>query len=103
MRKILMTLASAVLLCGCSAIVRHVPIEQGNVFSQAMVNQLQPGMSKAQVQNIMGAPVLDSAFNSNTWQYINTYRQGDKHSYQRVTLIFKNNQLQAVAGTLTPN
>ena len=98
-----MTLATATLLCGCSALVRHVPIEQGNVFSQAMVDQLQPGMSKAQVQKIMGAPVLNNATDSNTWQYINTYRKGGEHSYQRVTLIFKNNKLQDIDGTMTPN
>lgn len=103
MRKIIIIMASAFLLYGCSVLVRHVPIEQGNVFSQAMVNQLQPGMTKQQVQKIMGAPVLNNAFDSNQWQYINTYHKGDKNSYQRVTLTFKNNQLQDINGTMVPS
>lgn len=89
-------------LSACSSLSRKVPIEQGNVFNQAMVNQLKPGMSMAQAEQIMGTPVLSNNFDPNRLDYVYSFRQGKEYKYQRVSLIFKDNKLQRVTGTLIP-
>jgi len=90
-------------LSACSWLARKVPIEQGNIFNQAMVSQLKPGMSVDQVEHIMGAPVLSNDFDPNRLDYVYTYQKGKKdHQYQRVTLFFVDGKLAKVQGTMIP-
>lgn len=49
---------------------------QGNFVSREMADELKPGMSKAQVQAIMGTPLLQTIFNQNRWEYVFSLRQG---------------------------
>ena len=57
-------IASALLLTSCSYIFDRIPgvysldIQQGNMISQDVINQLRPKMSKRQVLFIMGSPML---------------------------------------------
>lgn len=100
--RILLMIALMASLSACSMLARKIPVEQGNVFNQSMVNQLKPGMTKAQVIKIMGSPVLDSTFDTNRMDYVYTYRKGKKHSYKRVTLFFLKGKLAKISGTITP-
>ena len=43
--------------------VHKVSVQQGNVITQEMVDQLKPGMTRSQIAFIMGEPILRSAFN----------------------------------------
>ena len=90
-------------LSACSALVRKVPVQQGNIIQQHQVDQLKPGMSMQEVKQIMGDPVLNSTFNPNRLDYVYTYRKGKAHKYQRVSLTFKDNRLQDISGTMVPN
>ena len=67
-----------------------------------MVDQLKPGMSMEQVEQIMGVPVLSSTFDPNRLDYIYTYTKGKEYKYQRVTLTFQDDKLVNIAGTLVP-
>ena len=49
---------------------------QGNFVSREMAAELKPGMSKEQVQAIMGTPLLKTLFNQNRWEYVFSLRQG---------------------------
>jgi outer membrane protein assembly factor BamE len=49
---------------------------QGNFVSREMAEQLKPGMSKEQVQAILGTPLLQTIFNQNRWEYVFSLRQG---------------------------
>ena len=89
-------------LSACTWLSRKVPVEQGNIITQAMVDQLKPGMSMEQVEQIMGAPVLSSTFDPNRLDYVYTYTKGKEYKYQRVTLTFQNDKLVNIAGTLVP-
>ncbi len=90
-------------LSACSWLSRKIPIEQGNVVTQAMVNQLKPGMTQDQAEQIMGQPVLSNTFDPNRLDYVYTYTKGKQYKYQRVTLIFKDNKLVQVSGNLIPD
>lgn len=49
---------------------------QGNFVSREMAEELKPGMTKEQVQAIMGTPLLQTVFNQNRWEYVFSLRQG---------------------------
>ena len=41
----------------------RITVQQGNVITQEMVDQLKPGMTRSQVAYIMGEPILRNTFN----------------------------------------
>lgn len=78
-------------------------IQQGNVVTQEQVNQLQPGMSRRQVQFLLGSPMLSDVFHANRWDYAYTYGVGSKPSeIRRVTLFFEQDRLSRIEGDLQP-
>jgi len=59
-----------------------------------MIRQLRPGMTKAQVQNIVGEPVLINTFDENRWAYVYTYLPGQgKLTEKRLTVFFRNGRV----------
>ena len=89
MRQIII-LCLSLLLFGCSHFHAYRPsVEQGNIITTEMVNQLHTGMTQKQVENIMGEPILKDTFHDNRVNYVYTFKskQG-KTSQKRVTLIF---------------
>ena len=108
MKKILMFILalSALAISACTKIVpiHHVEIQQGNLLTQQQVNQLKLGMTKAQVQQIMGQPILRSTFDPNRWDYVYTMKaDGKPYQQQRITVFFKNDRLLKTAGSLEPS
>ncbi|MBO9493183.1 outer membrane protein assembly factor BamE [Thalassotalea sp. G20_0] len=108
-------LFSATLLTGCASSTDSgsklisfpgaykIDIQQGNVITREMVNQLRPGMTRAQVQYVMGTPLIEDTFNSNRWDYIYSLQPGGKSREQNtVTLFFVNDQLHSIQGDLVP-
>ena len=80
-----------------------IDIQQGNVITQEMVDQLRPGMTRAQVQYVMGTPLLEDTFNSHRWDYVYSLQPGGKSREQKtVTLFFENDQLRSIQGDLRP-
>lgn len=72
-------------------------VQQGNVMSAEMVNQIHAGMSKDQVVAIMGSPVLTNVFNPQQFDYIYTHEHRDYPLYQqRVTVQFMYNRVVGV-------
>lgn len=110
MQKLLIPLfflANSLLLSGCTnwefPWVYRIDVDQGNIITQEKVNQLKPGMSREQVRFVMGSPLLADTFNENRWDYVYTLRDGEgKNTEQRLTVIFVNDQLARLSGTLMP-
>ena len=89
MRKLLIFIGvvATLALTGCSSVsdptleaalpppglIYRPIIQQGNVVAQQQVNELLPGMSKRQVQFLLGTPMLTDVFHADRWDYI--YRQ----------------------------
>ncbi|WP_311065798.1 outer membrane protein assembly factor BamE [Halomonas sp. DWK9] len=77
---------------GCSYVgVYKRDIPQGNLITQEMVSQLQPGMTQEQVTYVMGRPLLEAPFDSRQWDYV--YRIDKAYEgveQRRVTLTFDN-------------
>ncbi len=83
--------------------IHKVDINQGNVITQEMVNNLRPGMTKRQVRFVMGTPLITDTFLPNRWDYV--YRKhdnGKKPEQFRITLTFEKGALSSFNGDLRP-
>lgn len=87
-----MALAAATTLSACINVPYKAPTQQGNWIEVERVPMIQEGMTREQVANTIGSPILQDIFHADRWDYI--YRL-DKHytsvSKKRVTIWFKNN------------
>ncbi len=61
-------------------------IHQGSVLERFKINQLNLGMSKTQVQDLIGSPSIIDSFHNNQWDYINysTLHKKDNIHYRLV-------------------
>jgi Small protein A (tmRNA-binding) len=81
--------------------VHKIPIQQGNVITQEVVNQLQPGMTKRQARYILGTPLLTDAFHRDRWDYVYTYQPGGgKREERHISLFFKDDALARLEGDI---
>jgi outer membrane protein assembly factor BamE len=72
-------------------------IYQGSVLERFKVNQLKVGMSKAQVQDLIGSPSVIDPFHNNQWDYINYSTPGTGSIvHYRLTLAFDNAALTKI-------
>lgn len=100
-----LTLTGLFALAGCSFPgVYKIDIQQGNVVTQDMIDQLRPGMTRRQVRFIMGNPLLTDTFHGNRWDYLYSLQPGGGQRLQeRVSLVFDgNDQLVGLSGDFMP-
>lgn len=100
-----LTLVGLFALAGCSFPgVYKVDIQQGNVVTQDMIDQLRPGMTRSQVRFIMGNPLITDTFHANRWDYLYSIQPGGSQRQQEgVSLVFNaNDQLAGLAGDFKP-
>jgi len=95
-----LTLTAVIALAGCFPGVYKIDIQQGNVVTQDMIDELRPGMSKAQVRYIMGNPLITDTFHARRWDYLYSLQTGNgEKSQKRMSLYFNDgDQLIAVSG-----
>ncbi len=101
-----LVLASS-LLSGCANFefpwVYKVEVQQGNIITQEMINQLKPGMTKRQVRFVMGSPLISDTLNPNRWDYFYSLRKGNGDLLkERVTIYFQDDKLSYFVGDYRP-
>jgi outer membrane protein assembly factor BamE len=93
-------------LSGCSKdfhLVHKIDVQQGNVITQDELNLLEPGMTRRQVQYIMGSPMIADVFHQNRWDYMYLMEPGyGKATSEHVTLYFEEDALTRVEGSMHP-
>ena len=72
--------------------VHKVSIQQGNIVTQDMVNQLVPGMTKEQVKFILGTPLIKDSFNQNHWIYLNNVTNARSQKKEKRLEVFFSEQ-----------
>jgi len=100
-----LTFMGLIALAGCSFPgVYKIDIQQGNVVTQDMIDQLRPGMTRRQVRFIMGNPLLTDTFHANRWDYLYSIQPGGgKRQQERISVVFDNNdQLAGLSGDFMP-
>lgn len=116
--RLLVVLAAPVLLSACAQLGQignqfstlgglvepyRIDILQGNVVVREQVAALQPGMPRDQVRNILGTPLLASAFHANRWDYVFTLqRQGQPAQQRRVSVFFEKELLSRIEADELP-
>jgi len=66
----IITIITIFFLNSCASNFYQVPIAQGNIISMEMLSKLEKGLTRVQVQYIMGTPSVKDPFNSSKWDYI---------------------------------
>lgn len=83
-----------VLLSACVLRPYKVTVQQGNVISEQGLKQLKVGMSKTEVQKLMGTPLHVDPFNPDAWDYIYRLQKPYKPLEERiVSVYFENDQV----------
>lgn len=79
-------------------------VVQGNLISKEQVDLLQAGMSRNQVRDILGSPLLASVFHTNRWDYTFTLkRAGVEDQARRLTVYFKGDVVERFEGDTMPS
>lgn len=82
---------------GCSGGIPglyRIPIQQGNVVTVEMLQELDLGMDKRKVKFILGTPLVIDAFHLDRWDYYYSYKPGHGDTVQqRASLYFENDRL----------
>ena len=77
---------------------------QGNFVSAEQVQALRPGMSRVQVRDIVGTPLVASMFHSDRWDYVFTMkRQGVEPQQYKMTVYFSGEALDRVENDEMPS
>ena len=84
---------AALLASGCAWLVpdaERIDIQQGNLLSSEDIASLEPGLTRRQVRERIGAPILSSPWRSGRWDYIyyRTEAGRQPEARQRLTLYF---------------
>ena len=99
------TFVGLLALAGCSFPgVYKIDIQQGNVVTQDMINQLRPGMTRRQVRFIMGNALLTDTFHPDRWDYLYSLQPGGgERQQERISVFFnQNDQLVSLSGDFKP-
>jgi outer membrane protein assembly factor BamE len=80
-----------------------IEVQQGNFISQEMTSQLKEGMSKDQVRQVMGTPLLVDIFHAERWDYVYSRQTSDgKREKRRIAIFFQDGKLARVDGDAMP-
>ena len=83
--------------------VYKLSVQQGNVITQEMVDRLKPGMTRNQVEFVMGKPVLADPFEQDQWVYVYTLEVPDYFIQNfKMVLTFKDDTLATITGDYLP-
>ena len=101
MRAFLIPLLSTLMLGGCATSKKatddflglitpyRIDIVQGNVVTKEQMAQLKAGMSRNQVRDVLGTPLLTDPFHADRWDYIFTIRRpGTAPQRRSVVVLF---------------
>ena len=73
----------------------RVDVMQGNVITKELAANVKPGMTREQVRDVLGSPLLTSAFHADRWDYVFTMRrQGVEPQRRSVVAFFKGDVLE---------
>lgn len=102
MRKAYPLLLTLLLASGCALIYRQ-PVFQGTLLEKNNVEQLKAGMSRAQVQALLGTPPLADPFHAARWDYTASEQRGHHRPViKTLTVYFQDDTLLRWEGEYFP-
>ncbi|BCF98395.1 outer membrane protein assembly factor BamE [Paraburkholderia sp. PGU19] len=94
-RRTLIVAAAVAVLAGCSTYDSltqrfaqsitpyRITVVQGNFVSKEAAAQMQVGMSRAQVRQVLGTPLLSDMFHADRWDYVFYFKRGSTSVVQQ--------------------
>lgn len=93
-------LATCTLLAGCGLIeVDRLDVDQGNRLEAREIRTLEVGMTRTQVSELLGTPVLKNPFHQDRWDYVYYDTEagtGIRESPRRLTVYFSGNTVTRI-------
>ena len=87
----------AITLCGCESLLpepHKIDIQQGNQVKHEDIEKLYTGMSRKEVRDLLGKPLIADPFHPDRWDYVYRLQPGNGSlEKSRLTLFFKDDQL----------
>lgn len=91
-------LAAAALLAGCESLQRtdsflgvitpyRIDIVQGNAITREQAAMVRPGLTRLQVRDILGTPLIADPFHANRWDYIFSLRRPNTDVQRRSVVV----------------
>ncbi len=103
------------LLSGCESMRRdedglfakltpyRIEVVQGNVVTSEQAARVKPGLTRAQVRDLLGTPLVSDAFHADRWDYIFTIRRDGLPNQRRsVVLWFEGDALKTIEAPNLP-
>jgi len=82
----------------------RIEIVQGNVLTTEQVARVRPGMTRVQVREALGSPLLTDLFHADRWDYVFTIRrQGAEPQRRSVVARFDGDILKTLDATDLPS
>jgi outer membrane protein assembly factor BamE len=96
----LLILIACLMFAGC---VYRPPIQQGNILEESKITQLQTGMTRTTVRQLLGTPLATSPFTEDRWDYVYYHVKDKQTQLQSITIYFDGSQVSRVErGKNTP-
>ena len=102
-------LLQTLLLAGCLIValpgcLYRMDIAQGNRIDDGLERQLEIGMTRDQVEFLLGSPAVVDLYQPDQWYYYYFLKTGEDGVIvkRNLTLSFTNNLLSKIDGTLSP-
>ena len=97
------------LLAGCGSSLDHtdsllgritpyrIDIVQGNVVTKEQLALVRPGLTRLQVRDVLGSPMLADPFHADRWDYLFTLRRpGTELQRRSVVVFFEGDRVKSV-------
>jgi outer membrane protein assembly factor BamE len=95
-KKLLPVLLLTLLIQAC---VLYVPdVEQGNIVTQEMLENVEIGQTREQVKYHLGTPLISDSFHRDRWDYYYSLEKGrsKKRADKRLTIVFRNDRVTEI-------
>jgi outer membrane protein assembly factor BamE len=92
----------ALLLSACWLKPYKLNITQGNRFVQSKLERVEPGMTREQVEFLLGTPVIVDPFRKNRWDYLYLRQPGYGEPIRRMVSIYfsEDNRVSRIEGDI---
>jgi outer membrane protein assembly factor BamE len=107
---------SALALAGCASQMKaggdvfgfirpyRIDIIQGNVVTQEQIDRVKPGMTRRQVSDLLGSPMLTDLFHADRWDYpFSIRRQGAEPQKRNIVVHFEGDKLVSIEAPPLPS
>jgi len=86
-----------------TACVYSVNVQQGNLLKDKEILQVEVGMTRSQVQFLLGTPMVSDSFHRDRWDYAYYLRKGRSRDIERrwVVVYFDNDRVSKIERELT--